>query len=277
MKRKDKENTQSKDPKMQREELLNDLTKDLNKGKVKRLSLRESVYAKYCGIKDGKDGIPKLNEEGEWKSPFLDKEYDSYQECCSRIWGKVQIQLDEYHIACNSLVDDLCRLNQKLNESKEEIKNEVIDPKALTVRESGEKDFSEDEVRTRRSRQLKQRSAKKRAAVAAIEAQIVSTYKELSYKHNAIVESTNTARLACERIMNHSRQLADVYWRSAYRYHPERNEMPVSVRPFGICDAEKLYLEEHEEHDCKTVEILKRYEKKVMELENKLDTPKEVA
>lgn len=234
------------------------LVKELRKGRNRHLGPVELLSLKAAGYSDGKIGIPKLCDNGEWTSAFIMREVGSFSEYCDRLWGKQQVDLHWAHRRCDTLFDEMLKLNRALLEAKANIK--PGDPSHLTIRKRGEEALTEAQVHARRAREAAKMSEKSRSGVHRIQAQIDEKYQELSLVYNFIKESDNIARLICERVMNHTKQRIAVYWRSAYKVHPESTRMPVAVSVEISSDAEATYMAKHAEKDSSIAALLSQYE-----------------
>jgi len=102
-------------------------TRQLLRGRTKRLGLLETLHMRCAGRSDGKIGIPKQADDGTWTSVIICKEITAYEEYCDKIWGDLQISLHWGHSRSDVLVDELLRLDEKIGAAlKENIATSVI-------------------------------------------------------------------------------------------------------------------------------------------------------
>ncbi len=218
-------------------------TIELAKGKPYRLQFFELFMLKYAGWKDGKAGLPKQTEAGDWTSARLRKELDAYEEYCDVAWGKLQVDLRWAYMACDSFIDEILRLKERC--AYEKPPELPTDTPAYHIRKRGEEALSETQVFARRKREAEARLASKRREFSHTQQAIRECYEELSLLHSFILEANHAVSLVCERVMNHTRQRIDVYWRAAYRVHPEKERLPAPYAPLRLSNAEAIYREHH--------------------------------
>ena len=234
--------------------------RELRRCKAKRLGPVEAIHMRLSGRVDGNLGMPRETSDHVWTSPLIQKEIDAEQEHRERVWGATQINLEPYHMRTESLLTVIASNERKLDEVKARLK--PVDEGACSARKRGEEELTEEQIQARRSREFERLNNKVRAEAREIEQAIEAYYEELSLLHCFNTESENTAKLTCERVMDHTRQRIDAYWRSAMKVHPESKNMP--VLPFLPREtvAEAAYMERHGKLNETVAFSLEQYRKK---------------
>ena len=238
------------------------LTQELKKGKTKGLHFFEIIYIFLMGLKDGRHGVPKINENKAWISSLMNKEKNEFEEYCDKKWGYLQIILGEDHKKCDVLMKEIPLLGKKLESARE--KEKRFEPISI-VRKRGEEELSDNQVLARRKREEAKKLAINHAEVARLEEELSNKYHELAEIHHHIVETTNMVRMICERV-KHTNQLLDVYWRAVLRVHPEKDVMPMVVAELSKPQAEETYLMQHKGYEDAVEYVLSKYEKDVTEI-----------
>lgn len=235
-------------------------TRELRRGKARRLGPVEAFTLKVYGYTDGKFGMPREISEGAWSSPFLQKELDAQHEHRERVWGTTQIELKPYHMRVESLLTVIAAQERKLGELQ--VKIHPVNESACTSRKRGEENLTDAQVGARRQRELDRQNAKVRADCHEIWEHLEAYYEELSILHCYITESENTAKLTCERVMDHTRQRIDAYWRAAMWVHPQAADMPSVPDLPRETEAEAAYMEQHALRNQAVAATLEDYRKK---------------
>ena len=252
-------------------------SRQLLHGRTKRLGLLEMLHMKIIGQADGKIGIPKQTDDGVWTSGTICKEITAYEEFCDKIWGDLQIRLHWGHSRSDVLVDELLRLEEKIKTVQSEEENYETNTLSPNYRKRGEDNLSDSQIAARRKREASKEREQRLAKLARLQEAYEEKYEELSFLHGFIVESSNAARHICERVMNHTKQRIDVYWRAAYRVHPDNDSMPVVIAPLKQSNAESTYLENHEGHDSAISALLIQCKQRVDSIRDNNLFSKEVA
>ena len=165
-------------------------------------------------------------------------------------------------------------LGSKLEMERENEKNTV--PNTNFARKRGEEELSESQVIARRKREDAKRMAQIHAGVVRLENELTEKYLELSdLQHNA-EELTKVVRLLCERVMMHTNQRLDIYWRAVLRVHPDRDRMPMIVKEVSIIPrAEQTYLKIYGKDEEAIEYVLAKFEKEVTEIKSRFVEKKE--
>lgn len=234
--------------------------RELRRGKAKQLGPMESLALRLRGRADGKSGMPKETAAGVWMSPLVQKELDAQQEHRERLWGAVQLELIPYQLRTESLLTVIAARERRLDELREKLQPEGDE--ICASRKRGEERLSEAQIGARRQRELDRRNSKVLSECREIEDSLTPLYEELSILHCYISESEDTAKLCCERIMDHTRQRIDAYWHAAMQTHPQGLEMPAAPDVPRETTAEAAYMERHAQTRQAVTLALEAYRKK---------------
>ena len=255
--------------------LRDSLTHALAKGNLRRLSMWELLLLKYAGRRDGKAGLPKETASGEWTSAMLRKEVEAFSEYSNDLWGQLQITLHDAYATCDTLIDAILHLNELIARgAPPELPKD--DP-AYHIRKRGEEALAETQVVARRKREAEAGLRHRREDYARMQHAVRRNYEELSTLHGYILEAQSAASLVCERVMHHAGQRVSVYWRSAYRVHPESNRMPASMEPSFPRDAEEGFKARHAHYDATVRELLEFYDGLLKKEQTEEDIKEETA
>ena len=240
-------------------EMMNELKNGMTKG----IFLWEVIYMYWYGIIDGRNGIPKENQEGLWVSSIINKEKNRYEEYCTKMWGSKEIELREIFERCEVLKKEIPLMVRRLECAREqEKKSEPV----LIERKHGEEELSDNQVAARRKREEAKRKKLNHAEVAKLESELLEEYNELLETYNYSIEIANGIRFICSRVLKHSNQRLDIYWRAVLKVHPENERMPMVVFELGKPQAEEMYLEKHKGISEEVLYVLSKYEKEVSEI-----------
>lgn len=221
--------------------------RSLDKGKIKNIGIIENIRLKLAGNSDGARGFPRPMDDGKWRSSFIDKEVNAYEEFCSRMWGSLQIEAESDFTRIGELIDSINHLWVELNKAKDNLTEHSKDDQTLSVRKKGEEKLTESQVKARRSRERNKRLAPARGKVSSLESKIAIQIEEFLELKNYVDEASNTTRMICNRLKDHTLQRIDVYWSYALRKHPDAMKMPTIPHVDLSCDAEKVYMTPHKD------------------------------
>lgn len=219
--------------------------RSLEKGKIKNIGIIENIRLKLAGNSDGARGFPRCSEGNKWQSAFIDKEVNAYEEYCSRIWGSLQIEAESDYKRIGELIDSINHLWIELEKAKENLSNQSNHNEFLSVRKKGEDRLTESQVKARRAREQNKRLAPARNKIAELESKIVAQTEELIELKNAVDEASNTNRMICNRLKDHTFQRIDIYWNYALRKHPDALIMPTVPYVDLSYDAERVFITPH--------------------------------
>ena len=218
----------------------------LEKGKTRNIGWFESIPLRIAGRRDGRNGLPREDQTGNWYSAILSREVHSYKEFCDRVWGKLQIDIAEHFARLGYLLDNLKQLESDLDEYRNQLNvMEKMDPEDKLSRRKGEEMLSESQITARRTKEHLRKLQPIKNTIQSLEAEFTESLQEATLLKNAIKEANNGARIICERVMDHTRLRVDVYWNAAFARHPENSRMPVIPVIQLIPDAEIVYFSQH--------------------------------
>lgn len=247
--------------------------RQIRRDKTRHLGPIESLHLFRLGRKDGKQGLPK-QEVDKWLSPLLIKEVHRYQEFCDRTWGAEQIYLEPAHLQSRKILTELALQEKRLAEVMERY---VPSPdEFFSTRKKGEENLSLSQVQARRRREENRRLSAVKAEARSLEDEISKAYEQLAMLHSHIVESEDAARLICERVMNHSKQRIDAYWKASLPVHPDGSRMPAVPSALLETDAEETYMKRHADENEAVLLRLEQRKKQLQANEEDMNI-KEVA
>ena len=217
----------------------------LEKGKIKKVGQIESLILKIRGGSDGSHGLP-VKTDDNWISPQIDKEINSYEEFCSRMFGSLQIESEEKFARLGSLIDSISHVQNELECARDQLDTQLKSYSPhLSERKKGEDKLTDSQVQARRIKEREKHLLSARASVSSLESMLSSRIDEFYALKNRIVEDQNSTRLICNRAKDYILQRIDIYWNSAYRKHPENKTMPAIPNVVFLFNAEKVYTEPH--------------------------------
>ena len=218
----------------------------LNKGKRKRLGFWETVMLKLTGYRDGKKGLPRVIDDNVWYSPFMNREVNSYEEFCSHTWGGLQIENEERYAELKELTDVIQQKKIQLEVAKEKLMIAYQDAKNSEVfRKNGEDKLTDSQVRARRNFEKEKRLVPEKKKVSDLEHELKKVEKSFFNLYSKLVEDSNTTRLICQRVKEHTHMRVDMYWNSMLIYHPDGMTIPAVPVLNLRNDAEEEYFRLH--------------------------------
>lgn len=226
----------------------------LKKGKIKGIGFFESIPLKVSGRIDGRRGLPRENDNGQWVSPHIEKEVRSYDEFSSRMWGQLQIEEEAAFARLGELMDSVVHIKSQLDTAKSELDEASADEGVVNnSRKHGEDKLTDAQVVARRAKERTKRLSPIRSRVSSLQAKLTAEINEFSAVRAKIVEDNNSTRMVCNRVRDHLYQRLAVYWNSALRKHTERNKMPAVPCVDIIFNSEDVYMKPH-------IELMQRAE-----------------
>lgn len=236
--------------------------KMLKHAKARHLGIFEAMNLSFLGKSDGRAGLPRQSQTGDWDSPRFRKESNAYNESCDLVWGMTQLDLKDDYAEVGALIDEIKRKEEILEKLLQEASAQP-DESYYTSRMGGEEDLNDNQVRARRSRELGKKSAPYHARVRTLEDEIRNAYTRLDERYNHIIETNNGSRLVCERLKYHTEQRRDAYWNAALRTHSFKEKIPVIPEPLPESEAELTYTAQHKMLEDEAVAMLSRKERMV--------------
>lgn len=233
---------------MNREKMRKQRHKKVNNGKGKKVRFVESINLKIKGFNDGRKGFPRQTDKGEWYSPFMNQEVNSFKEFCSHTWGSLQIENEGEYARMEELMDDIRQKKSLLEAVKTDLAVVVKkENDSESARKRGEDKLTDVQVRARRKAEKDKKLAPVKSKVTLLEQELKDAEKAFSDLHSNLVEDDNTTRLICHRVKDHILMRLDVYWNVALRHHPDGASMPVVPELELKDEAEEVYLRPHKE------------------------------
>lgn len=226
----------------------------LRKGKVKGVGFFESIPLKIAGRIDGRRGLPRENDNGQWVSPHIEKEVRSYDEFSSRMWGQLQIEEEAAFARLGELMDSVAHIKAQLDTAKYELDEATAGEGMVNnSRKHGESKLTDAQVASRRANERCKRLSPIKSRVSSLQAKLTSEIDEFSAARAKIIEDNNSTRMVCNRVRDHLYQRLAVYWNAALRKHAEHSKMPVVPCVEIIFTSEEVYMEPH-------IELMQRAE-----------------
>lgn len=193
-------------------------TKNQKKSKAKRIGFIEARPVRKKGRIDGKLGLPRQDESGNWTSPYMQRELSAFREHTKRVWLQVEVNTAELHVQAE-------QLRQKIIRVKDNRRNISGN---LDVRYTGEENLDSWIIQGRRSKDL--------SAIEHLEDDYIDIV-------NQILEVENAARLFCLQIEEHTFGRLNIYWNGCLETNPNENIPPVPTVIHS--DAEAAYMKRH--------------------------------
>ena len=223
------------------------LRNTLEQGRIRQLRLTERLSLWVAGRRDGRRGLPALDEDGIWNSPLLHRERDAYEEFCARTWGRQQLDLEGNYAALSRLIRNYEHAIRECGEAEAALNlRQAAEQSSGNLRKKGEDGLTEAQVASRRSREREQRLASYRAGVGEARVKREKALEELAVLHAELLEAEHSGRMACGRVREHTLQRADAYWNAALRCHRNRDKLPLSPNMICMDSAEEQFMKSHE-------------------------------
>lgn len=222
----------------------NKCLKSLQKGKARSLGFFEILSMKFAGWSDGRQGLLRTTEDGNWQSSKLKEEVDSYEEFCSDLYGHLKVEEeDEFKKLC-ILLESVTSINKSLSEAKKRLRVALDKEIVLNERKVGEEELNEAQVIARRNREHDKLLQPFYSDVEENERALFKTVDEI-FKHlSQVRESFDSTCKIASRLQQRIQRRIDVYWRSAMRQNKELP--PVPTIKFTDC-CEQDYRRHYEE------------------------------
>lgn len=230
-------------------------TATLNFGKARPVSFFETRGMIRAGRVDGKKGLPKPGDEGQWSSSFLRKEIHACQEYCNKLWGILQINLEETYAEIDRIIDSIYMNNAEIYA----IESELSDQEKgwnMEERKNGEETLAESVIISRRKREFERATSGRRQRLEELGKENEGFLVKLRKLRGVVVEATTTTKLLTHKMEEHARQRIDVYWDSAYEHHPDRDQMPPGAEFDLKSEGEMTFMMKHANTDSEMLSIL---------------------
>lgn len=198
----------------------------LDKGRVKSLGPVEKLTMRYAGWVDGRHGLLRSTENGDWQSSVLKQEVDSYEEFCASQMGRLKFEEEDEFKNLNILFDTVVPLKTNLAAAREILKNALAEDVDLTRRKEGEESLTEVQVTARRNREREESLLPFKRAVSESEKALSDTIEAIFTSLSQVKESFDSAAKITNRVLQHHQRRIDIYWRSAVRQMPDLPALP---------------------------------------------------
>ena len=198
----------------------------LDKGRVKSLGPVEKLTMRYAGWVDGRHGLLRSTENGDWQSSVLKQEVDSYEEFCASQMGRLKFEEEDEFKNLNILFDTVVPLKTNLAAAREILKNALAEDVDLTRRKEGEESLTEVQVAARRNREREESLLPFKRAVSESEKALSDTIEAIFTSLSQVKESFDSAAKITHRVLQHHQRRIDIYWRSAVRQMPDLPALP---------------------------------------------------
>ena len=198
----------------------------LDKGKAKSLGPVEKLTMRYAGWVDGKHGLLRCSQNGDWQSSVLKQEVDSYKRILRwsdgtlKVRGRGRVQKAQYSFryGCSAENKPYCRQTG--------FKERPCRRCRPHRRKEGEESLTEVQVAARRNREREESLLPFKRAVAESEKALSDTIEAIFTSLSQVTESFDSAAKITNRVLQHHQRRIDVYWRSAMRHVPDLPALP---------------------------------------------------
>lgn len=235
------------------------LRTQLNNQRVKNIGLIERHFLRKEGESDGAIGLPKQNKDGLWVSPLIEREMNAFQESSDKLYGHLQISTKELYVEANMLTDAIKKSMADIYSIDKEIKN-TSSEFDMKKKNKGEENLSNEQIASRRSRELNGMLAGMRNKREQLLDQTEKSYYRLLELKSKIMVLNDVTKFMNEKVKDHTLQRIDLYWNAAYRYYLDQESMPPVPQITLSSNAENVYYERHKNIDEKSMRIIESYE-----------------
>lgn len=237
-------------------------TVTLNLGRARGVGIFEAREMVRAGRTDGKKGLPKIGEDGCWKSALLHREIHACQEYCNKLWVKLQINLEKTYAEIDRIIDGIYLNNAEIRMIEAALLSQE-ENWDLAERKRGEEKLADSVIYSRRKKELYKATADDRQRLEGLKEDNDKLFEVLRKSRGIVIEATNTTKLMTQKMEEHSRQKIDVYWDAAYENHPEKMMMPPSAEFDLRSEGEMTFMAKHANTDSEMLSILsERYSEK---------------
>jgi len=194
--------------------------------KAKNIGTISGIPTRIIGIRDGKKGLPKISENGDWGSPVMERFNKAFAQRQNEEYRICAEKTRELQIRADLLSHEIRYAETARDEILDELQKSMSEASALTIRNSGEEHLPESGIRIRRSREIETIRAGKQSKLAAIEQQLQRAGTELAGILAEIAETETDTGLLVERVRANTDARILIYYHAALKNHPLREEMP---------------------------------------------------
>ena len=198
-------------------------------GKVKPLGFFEGIALKYAGYRDGKLKLP-AKEGDTWRSPFLDEEVSKYHEFCFRMWGRLQLAVEDSLTRVNHLMKSIPQTEQTLANARKVLTDEGERIRlCCRSRRKGEENLTDEQVNRRREKELSSHLLSLQGKVHMLEKTLEQETAELFFLRSNLQELEQSTGMICRRVLEHTKLRAAAYWNAAMKY--QSGDLPLPMTP----------------------------------------------
>ena len=201
-----------------------------NNAKAKTIGFFAKIPLQIAGSSDGKKELPKPSENGDWRSPVMERLNKAFAQRQDEEYRICADKTRELQIKVESLMRELKRTVERRDELSAELANSVPEDRAITVRFDGEDHLPESGIRARRLKEHNAQWAGTRAELAAAERFLQEAYPQIACLLAEIAEVETDTRLLVERVRANTDARILVYYHAALKTHPQREIMPPCPR-----------------------------------------------
>ena len=209
--------------------------------KAKTIGFFSGLRFRRMGRRDGKIGLPKETADGTWDSPCIEMLNKAFSQRQDEEYRNCAEETKELQIKCEELALEIIRQEKVLDELSITLAGSAASEETLLVRFSGEDHLPENAVRARRQREHDARFAIEREKAASSESFLRVAYSEVAALKAKIAEYETDTRLRVERVRANTDERILIYYHSAMRVHPLRDNMP-AVPKLTATNGEATYL-----------------------------------
>lgn len=224
-----------------------------------RLGFIELLILKREGKRDGLHSLPREDAEGNWTSPTIQKEINACNEAHNRIYGTLQVKLEEKYKRALELAENVSHNNERLEKLRAEMPMPV-DDSFLHVRKHGEDKLTDSQIYNRRLRECSRGIERIRKEINKVREETETFYKELIELKNYLCQVNHEADIVCERIRCHTQQRIDFYWNFAsHTAYESKRIIPPAYVGIPVPNIVDSYRRMHEAEEQLIEETVNQY------------------
>lgn len=203
------------------------LNREIKRGKSTELSLFEKVMLKNTGRNDALHGLPEKADGETWISPFIHKEMNACNESHYKVYGRLQVFLEDSYRKAGELAEKIAYLETYIEDLRSAMPQSP-NAGSADLRKGGEERLTDSQVLRRRQREYDVETREAFLKIDKIREEMDAAYRSLIEINNLLVQKNTEADIACSKIRSHTQQRVDYYWSAAFHASYEKEkEMPV--------------------------------------------------
>lgn len=217
------------------------LNMKLKYGRNARLGFCERIALYHSGKVDALHHLPKEDIDGEWISPFIQKELNACNETHNRIYGTLQLLMEDKYRNANEIALRIEYLEAEIEKNKKDM-SEKPGHDGVIHRKYGEEMLTDSQVERRRKLEYEKEAQLVKTKIEKQEKEIEGLFKALIKIKSYLEQKNIEADLTCMRIRSHTQQRIDYYWSIAAQVsYDDRRCMPVTFGMLPIPNVVKRY------------------------------------